>query len=349
MDDFYDGRFSYSGPGWQLRLCANAGNDYCFGPEGQATHFYNRNAPAHAYTEWRVYTADLLGYYDVYAYIPSRESTTTLAYYEIRQSNRVLSAAIDQSRFHLTPGVRQWAYLGRYNFSQRTGNPALDQWVRLYDTPIASGSRQSVAADAVVFVMANGPPSLVRSIAIASDDAGPNPVLLCDFSTTYYEIYLGHCHNGAQIVSGFRYSNVDIPAGATIVRAVLELTLDGTYVGIPLQLRLYGHYNPASPTFTPANRPDQLSPLTQAWVWWHVPATDNWHMPTRRHTPNLGPIVQELVNHPNWVQGQSALTFIVKPAPGFSGNQHRRVMAYEREPGGGHYAARLLVWYTTGN
>ena len=37
VDDFYDGRFSYSGPGWQLRLCANAGNDYCFGPEGQAT------------------------------------------------------------------------------------------------------------------------------------------------------------------------------------------------------------------------------------------------------------------------------------------------------------------------
>lgn len=75
----------------------------------------------------------------------------------------------------------------------------------------------------------------------------------------------------------------------------------------------------------------------------------SWHVYTRRHTPNLGPIVQELVNHPNWVQGQSDLTFIVKPAPGFTGNQHRRVMAYERHPGGGVYAARLLVWYTVGN
>ena len=59
--------------------------------------------------------------------------------------------------------------------------------------------------------------------------------------------------------------------------------------------------------------------------------------------------MQELVNHPNWVQGQSALTFIVKPAPGFSGNQHSRVMAHECHPGGGVHAARLLVWYTTGN
>jgi hypothetical protein len=176
----------------------------------------------------------------------------------------------------------------------------------------------------------------------STDDAGPNDI--CSYATGFKEIYLGHCSNGTGIVSGFRYGNVDIPAGATIIRAHLEFVVDGTYE-IPLQLRFYGDNNPASPTFTGSNRPQDRS-LTNAWVTWNISAADKWLYYTKRVSPNLAPIVQELVDHPNWTQGQSVLTFIVKPAPNFSGADHRRVMAYERDqPPAGQYSARLLVWY----
>jgi hypothetical protein len=269
IDDTDGSRFyTYFGSPWKQRTCANFPDpddyDFCFSsffPGGTAYHYYG--SAAHEYAGWEVLKEDLLGYYDVYAYIPSKYSSSTLAYYEIRHSNQILWAGIDQSRFHTRSGDNPWTYLGRYNFSQPIQHPSQNkQWVRVHHIP--------------------------------------NP------------------------------------------RDPHEITT------VPLNLRFYAHYNPNSPTFSNSNRPEHRTPLTTEWVSWNMDnsTADRWFSHTRRVSPDLAPIVQEMVNHPNWTQGQSALTFIVKPAPNFSGNDHRRVMAYERQqPPPGQYSARLLVWY----
>jgi hypothetical protein len=346
--DDLDGRFLVFGFGWEMRECGDDWFGACFGK----TYFSNGRQLASEYAAWQPYFHDLLGYYDVYAFIPRDFADSTLAYYQIHHTGQTLSAGIDQSRFNRTTWSNPWAYLGRYNFSE-TVTPR--QAVRVYHVPSATDPRESVGADAVVFVRADGPPNLVLNIAQNSDDAGRNPDTNCSFGTENREIYLGRCDDGTLIVSGFRYSNVNLPAGATILRAHLEFTADGPYEAA-LSLRFYGENNPASPTFSDSNRPEARTRtlIPDVWVRWDIPAADRWQhqglLYPRRHSPDLGPIVQALVNHPEWVQGQSHLTFIVKPAPNFDSNVHRRVMAYERnQPPPGTHSARLLVWYTTGN
>lgn len=332
-----------------MRKCRDDWSGACFGE----SYFTNSRGLAHEYAAWRPYFHDLLGYYDVYAFVPRQYADAKLAYYQIHHTGEIHSAGIDQSQFNKILWGNPWAYLGRYHFSQ-TITP--QQAVRVYHVPPQGdviAQKESVAADAVVFVMADGTPNLTLNIAQSSDDAGQNPDDSCSFATGSLEIYLGHCNNRTAVVSGFRYSSVNIPAGASILRAHLEFTADGTYE-TPLSLRFYGENNPASPTFSSSNKPEDRSLIPHVFVRWDIPAADKWQhhgfIYPRRYSPDLKPIVQELVNHPNWVQGQSALTFIIKPAPDFTGTAHRRVMAYERDqPPPGYHSARLHVWYTMGN
>lgn len=337
--DDTDGRFSHDIPWVHVPDCA-AGE--CYG----GTYWWLRRTssfPNYSAT-WQLYVHDLaVGSYDVYAYIPSAHSNSAEAYYQIHHNSKLHSARIAQSEFHKPDRPRTWAYLGRYDFSDGI-NVLQPQRIVVYHNGDVG---QDVAADAIALVLADGPPDLNLPIAVGSDDAGRNASTGCGFSTAHNEIYLGRCASGANLVSGFRYGNVALPANATITRAHLLLTVDGTYTQT-LRLRFYGEPNPNSPTFSSNNRPEDR-PLTNAWSYWYVPSADEWKwvplLPQTRYSPNVGPVVQEIVNHFAWLPGKS-LTFIVKPAPDFSGNVYRRVIAYERPyfPPGTH-AARLLVWY----
>lgn len=289
----------------------------------------------------------MVGTYDVYAYIPNQHANTVLAFYRIYHNNKVHWAGIDQSRFNKPGYSRTWAYLGRYDFDDGLNVLQAQQVVVYHDGDVG----QEMAADAVALVLADGPPDLNLPVALGSDDAGPNAEWVCLYGEDHREIYLGHCTTGAEVVSGFRFSNVNIPRGAVISRAHIYFTVDGDPEIDPLLLRFYGDKNPGSLTFSWTSRPEDRS-LTAAWRRWYIPGTDAWSWepppqpPQIRYSPNLASIAQEIVNDGEWQPGSSALTFIVKPQPGFSGTDHRRVMAYERpDAPPGTYAARLLVWY----
>lgn len=337
--DDKDARFSHDAPWVYVSNCMGG----CYG----GTYWWlsgTGNYTIYSAT-WQLYIHDLaVGEYDMYAYIPNAHANSVLAYYKIYHNSKVHGAGIDQSRFNKPGYPRTWAYLGRYDFSDGI-NVLQPQRIVIYHN---GDIGQDVAADAIALVLAEGPPDLNLPIAVGSDDAGRNASTNCGFSTAHNEIYLGRCASGTNLVSGFRYGNVAIPASATITRAHLMLTVDGTYTQT-LRLRFYGEPNPNSPTFSSNNRTEDRS-LTNAWSYWYVPSADRWEYdpyapPLTRYSPDVGPVVQEVVNHFNWQPGKS-LTFIVKPAPDFSDNVYRRVMAYERPyfPPGTH-AARLLVWY----
>jgi len=69
--------------------------------------------------------------------------------------------------------------------------------------------------------------TIVRSISQGSDDAGLHPNGY--FSTVLNEIYFGECYNGQEIVSGFRFQDIQIVNSNEIENAHIEFTVDGTY------------------------------------------------------------------------------------------------------------------------
>jgi hypothetical protein len=163
------------------------------------------------------------------------------------------------------------------------------------------------------------------------------------------EIYMGYCNNGGSVVSGWRFSSIDIPAGATISKAHLQFKVD-SYFTSPLRVLFYGERLINSVTFGTGNMPDNRT-LTYSSVPWYVPSTAIWdeYINEIRYGPNLAPIVQEIVNLNGWTPGgDSALTFIVKPnlqypPPPLAQGRYRRVMAYDRGVDGTH-DAHLLIW-----
>lgn len=286
IDDFDASRFELSPDPWSWQGCI---------PPACYLSAYHYIATADAYAQWRMLIHDLVvGQYDVYAYIPNNHANSDLAYYEIHHNNKVHYAAIDQSRFN-KPGPpaypRTWAYLGRYDFTD--GINTVAQKVRVYHYDEAE---EGLAADAVALVLADGPPNLNVPVVQPSDDAGRHGQNCTLADITYPEIYLGRCTNGVDVVSGFRYSNIPIPANATITRAHLQFVVDGPYVQ-PLQVRFYGESNALSSPFSTLNLPENR-PLTNAWNTWHVPTLDSWVAYRTRYSPDVKQIVQEIVNLP---------------------------------------------------
>jgi hypothetical protein len=158
------------------------------------------------------------------------------------------------------------------------------------------------------------------------DDAGTN-YFTCAFSGTDNEVYLGTCQNSGNIVSGFRFNNIQIPPGALIKYAYPIFTVDGPYSD-EVNVQIYGDESgnsvAFSPTSQPASRPtpSAFTPVVQ----WDI--TDPWNFTStreRRTTPQLSPVIQAIVDRPDWASGNS-LSLIIRNA----GSHVRRVFAYER-------------------
>ncbi len=170
-----------------------------------------------------------------------------------------------------------------------------------------------------------------------SDDAGVE--LGCIYQPDWSEIYFGRCTNGDSIISGFRFQNVPIAPGAAISEAYVEFTIDGLY-NDDIAVILFGQASTNSAPFSYADRPSDR-PLTTTSVNWNIPASDIWNVDESRRSPGMAAIVQEIVNRPDWVGGNS-LTIIARANPAIAGNAHRRVFAWEREMNSDH-TARLVV------
>lgn len=85
-----------------------------------------------------------------------------------------------------------------------------------------------------------------------ADDAGPNPLIACNYSIGYPELYLGNCANGSGISSGLRFNNVYIPPGAQIKYAYLTFTADGPYANA-VNLQITGEASPNAAASYPCN------------------------------------------------------------------------------------------------
>ncbi len=175
-----------------------------------------------------------------------------------------------------------------------------------------------------------------------SDDAGVE--MDCIYQPDWSEIYFGRCNDGSSIVSGFRFRNVQIAPGSVISEAHLEFTVDGLYAN-DIAVELFGQASANSAPFSDIDRPSDR-PLTTSSVGWNIPASDAWSVEQSRLSPDLAPLIQEIVKLPAWASGNS-LTVILRANPAIAGNMHRRVFAWEREENGDR-TARLIVTFRGG-
>ncbi|KPJ58249.1 MAG: hypothetical protein AMJ46_14480, partial [Latescibacteria bacterium DG_63] len=131
------------------------------------------------------------------------------------------------------------------------------------------------------------------------------------------DLELGYQSSGsppsAQIV-GMRFTNIIIPQGATITNAYIQFTVDEVSTDTPANLTFSGELTANAPTFedVPDNLSDRLVNNTTASVAWNnVPA---WNTAPEagpnQQTPNLSPIIQEIVNQGTWASGNALVIFV---------------------------------------
>ncbi len=180
----------------------------------------------------------------------------------------------------------------------------------------------------------------VFPVRASADDAGPvgPPAGVfgpCTYSTAFGEVYIGECPDGAPITSGFRFPDVTLPNGAEFSQAYLEFTVDGPFKNNVL-VDIYGEAMPGAASFGDApNRPEDRD-LTTATVSWTITTRDKWDLGHVRRTPDISPIIQEIVQG-SWEEGD-ALAIILRSVPLGSLSdpdpllRHRKVVGFDRPP-----------------
>ena len=168
-------------------------------------------------------------------------------------------------------------------------------------------------------------------VATQNDDAeeqGANPPGRMDLTSSDLEIVY-NWDKGDQHV-GMRFQDIDIPPGATIANAYIEFQCDETGSDVT-NLRFYGEDTDDALTFTSDSFDISNRPKTSNYVSWN--SVPPWNTEGEKHrTPDLSPVIQELVDRNGWSQGND-LAIIV------TGSGVRRAEAYDGEELG----APLLV------
>lgn len=121
---------------------------------------------------------------------------------------------------------------------------------------------------------------------------------------------------------GIRFKGVNVPKGATITNAYIKFAVDET-TSATTSLSIRGEANPNAAAFTAADRNVSSRLKTTNVVSW---APASWPtLGASQQTPNVAPIVQEIVNQAGWVSGNSMVMM-------FTGNGSRVAEAYEIDP-----------------
>ncbi|HEY2955734.1 MAG TPA: PKD domain-containing protein [Candidatus Eisenbacteria bacterium] len=136
---------------------------------------------------------------------------------------------------------------------------------------------------------------------------------------------------------GMRWPNLAIPPGATITSAYIQFSAkESQSEATSLTFRAQAADN--APTFAAVNFDISTRPRSAASMGWAPVAWVAGEAGPNQRTPDLSPVIQEIVRRPGWASG-NALAIIV------TGSGHRTAWSYDVNPPG---AALLHVEYATG-
>lgn len=142
--------------------------------------------------------------------------------------------------------------------------------------------------------------TLTKSVSSGADDVNEQG---SKFSTSG-SIPLG---GDANNYSGFRFSNVAIPANAQIYQAYIEV-YSPTSSWISVNYRMWGEATGNSSPFTSSSKPSLRVP-TESWLPYSPEV--HWSANTWHKLPIVTPIVQEIVNRSDWQSG-NAMSFVTR-------------------------------------
>jgi hypothetical protein len=222
-----------------------------------------------------------------------------------------------------------------------------DGWSVAWDsTGLADGSHtlSAVATDTggntapsagVPVTVANSGAVITQDVPIAAslDDVEERPNGRMWVATSDLDLVFD---GGVQQTVGLRFTGIGAPSGARISNAYVQFQVDEAMTD-PASLVVRAQASDNAPAFTTANfnltsRP--MGPASTGWVpapWPTVGARS-----AGQRTPNLAPLLQEVVDRPGWSSGQALVLAI-------SGSGSRVAEAFD-----GTFAPVLHVEYTAG-
>jgi len=134
---------------------------------------------------------------------------------------------------------------------------------------------------------------------------------------------------------GLRFQNLAIPKDSVITSASIEFEIDEYKTG-NTSMDIWGEANDSPVSFTTKNSNISNRARTSARVPWVNPPEPGKN--AKLYSPDLTPIVQEIVKRAGWVSGNS-MAFLIRHA---SGNKRRTVESFDGEPSN---APTLIVEY----
>ncbi|MBI3546353.1 MAG: VWA domain-containing protein [Gammaproteobacteria bacterium] len=172
--------------------------------------------------------------------------------------------------------------------------------------------------------------NLIAAMQNQSDDAEENGGTVTTTNTSY-NFTSGN-------VVGVRFMNVYIPRGATITSAKLTFTADATQ-SAATNITISADDHDDTPTFSTITNDITSRAQTSTSVAWSVPS---WSNGTRYESPNIGAVLQTVVNRTGWCSG-NAVAFRLTTSSG-----SRTARAYDLYVSNGYenYNPKLVVTYT---
>ena len=149
-------------------------------------------------------------------------------------------------------------------------------------------------------------------------------------------VYDSYNSQGNQVV-GMRFTGITIPAGAEIIHAYLQFTVDAISTS-PTNLMIFGELSTNSQSFSTAPFNVSSRQTTTAQVSWeNIPVWSTVGVSgVDQRTPNLSPIFSEITHQQGWASG-NPISIIVK------GTGKREAVAFD---GSSQSAPILVVEYS---
>ncbi|NTV31579.1 prepilin-type N-terminal cleavage/methylation domain-containing protein [candidate division WWE3 bacterium] len=161
--------------------------------------------------------------------------------------------------------------------------------------------------------------TFTRQITSGSNDVNENGTTLNRTGTT---LWLGTNTTANASYTGLRFGAVTIPSHAVITNAYLDVRASGGSTN-SISLRISGDASDNSALFSTTSRPSTRS-LTSSFV--DLTISEPWSDANQYQLGNLKSIIQEIVNRPGWVSGNS-VGIIIKGSGSASIN--RRIYSFE--------------------
>lgn len=194
----------------------------------------------------------------------------------------------------------------------------------------------------------NNPKMVTVFIDSSSDDAeeGINGDTIGDMDLTSSDLEFGEIEGSTRGIelAGLRFNGINIPQGANVTSASIQFIVDESRdPQVPVVLEIFGEAVDNSTTFVEDLFNISTRPLTTAMVSWSIPVWPTvGEAGANQTTINLSSIIQEIINRPGWVAGNS-LNIILKPDATTIGNAEnvgRTAEAFDEAP---NLAASLTI------